>query len=44
MPQVKALFYISLKDNDGRDLTAEIEDLQTDLYVRFAGWTFLGYV
>ena len=44
MPQVQAVFYGPLKDNDGRDLTAEIEDLQTALYVQFVGWTFLGYV
>lgn len=44
MPQVQAVFYVPLKDNDGRDLIAEIEDLQTDLYVHFVGWTFLGYV
>src|SRR5688572_15496839 len=44
MARVKALFYVPLKDNDGRDLTAETEDLRTELYVRFVGWTFLGYV
>lgn len=44
MSQVKALFYIPLRDNDGRELRAEIEDLRTELYVRFVGWTFLGYV
>lgn len=44
MAQVKALFYVPLKDNDGRELTAESEDLRTELYVRFVGWTFLGYV
>jgi hypothetical protein len=44
MAQVKTLFFIPLKDNDGRDLTAEIEDLRTELYVRFVGWTFWGYV
>jgi hypothetical protein len=27
-----------------RDLGAEIEELQTELYARFVGWTFLGYV
>jgi hypothetical protein len=43
MAQVKALFYLPLKDTDGRDLTAEIEDLRTELYIRFRGWTFVGY-
>lgn len=44
MAQVKALFYIPLKDNDGRDLTDETEELRTEMYVRFVGWTFVGYV
>jgi hypothetical protein len=44
MARVKALFYIPIRDNDGRDLSAETEELKTDLYVRFVGWTFLGYV
>ncbi len=44
MSQVKAVFYVPLKDNDGRDLAAETEELKTELYVRFVGWTFLGYV
>jgi hypothetical protein len=44
MPQVKALFYLPLKDNNGRDLGQETEELRTELYVRFVGWTFLGYV
>jgi hypothetical protein len=38
------VFYLPLQDNDGRDLTVEIEDLRMELYLRFAGWTFLGYV
>jgi hypothetical protein len=33
-----------LRDNDGRDLAAEAEEVKTELFVRFAGWTFLGYV
>jgi hypothetical protein len=41
---VKALFYLPLKDNDGGDMSAEIEDVRMELYVRFVGWTFLGYV
>ena len=44
MGRVKALFYIPLRDNDGRDLASEIEELRTEPYVRFVGWTFLGYV
>ena len=44
MAKVKTVFYLPLKDNDGRDLTAEIEEVRTELYIRFVGWTFLGYV
>jgi len=41
---IKARFYLPLKDTDGCDLTAEIEEVRTDHYVRFGGWTFEGYV
>jgi hypothetical protein len=44
MARVKALFYLPVKDNDGRDLVAEIEDVRMELYLRFVGWTFLGFV
>jgi hypothetical protein len=44
MAQVKALFYLPLKDLDGRDLAAEIDQIEDELYVRFAGWTCQGYV
>ncbi|MBW3539384.1 MAG: hypothetical protein KY476_03870 [Planctomycetes bacterium] len=44
MAEVKALFYLPLRDTDGRDLAVEIEVLETELYVQFAGWTFQGYV
>lgn len=44
MPQVKAVFYLPRTDSDGRDLSVEIEDVRLDLYIRFVGWTFLGYV
>ncbi len=38
------MFFIPIKDNDGRDLTAEKDDLEMELYLRFVGWTFLGFV
>jgi hypothetical protein len=41
---VKALFYIPLRDTDGRSLTDETAELEVDLFVRFGGWTFQGYV
>ena len=44
MAQVRAVFYLPLRDNDGRDLTAEAEAAKTELFVLFSGWTFLGYV
>jgi hypothetical protein len=44
MAQLKALFYIPLRDNDGRSLATETQDLQAELYLRFVGWTFMGYV
>jgi hypothetical protein len=44
MPQVKALFYVPLKDNDGRSLRTEIEALRAELFIRFLAWSFLGYV
>jgi hypothetical protein len=40
----KALFLLPLRDNDGRDLATEIADVRTELYARFAAWTFEGYV
>jgi hypothetical protein len=44
MARVKVLFYLPLKDNDGRDLSAEIDDTEMELYVRFVGWTFQGFI
>lgn len=42
--RVKALFYLPLKDSDGRPLQAEINELEMEMYLRFVGWTFLGFV
>ena len=44
MAQVKALFYLPLRDNDGHDLTEELEALEAEVFIRFSGWTFQGYV
>jgi hypothetical protein len=41
---VKALFYLPLRDNVGRDVTEEIEALEAELFILFSGWTFQGYV
>ena len=44
MGKIKAVFYIPLADNDGRDLEAEIEELEFYLYAQFVAWTDNGLV
>src|SRR5689334_5131046 len=44
MATVKAVFYIPIRDNDGRNLADETAHLEVDLFIRFGGWTFQGYV
>ena len=44
MAQVKALFYLPLRDNDGRELRAEITEVELELVNRFGGWTLIGVV
>jgi hypothetical protein len=44
MAKVKAVFYLPLEDNDGRDLSIEADILETELYLHFVGWTRLGLV
>lgn len=44
MADIKVVFYLPLRDVDGRDLAAAIEEVRDELYVRFSAWTFLGYV
>jgi hypothetical protein len=44
MAKVKFVFFVPVKDNNGRPLQAEIDDLEMDLTIRFVGWTFQGYV
>src|SRR5262245_55126546 len=44
MAKVKVVFYLPLKDNDGRVLAAEIKEVEAELFVHFVGWTFLGYI
>ncbi|MBN9120895.1 MAG: hypothetical protein J0I06_17380 [Planctomycetes bacterium] len=44
MAQVKLVFYLPLRDNDGRALAAEISDVETELVARFGGWTLLAVV
>ncbi len=42
--QVKAVFYLPIHDNDGRDLSAECEAVRRELFWQFDGWTHLGLV
>lgn len=44
MAQVKLLFYLPQRDNDGRDLEAEIDELELDLLTRFGGWSMIGVI
>ena len=44
MAIVKAVFYLPLLDNDGRDLAAEIEDTLDQVYSQFGAWTWQGNV
>ena len=44
MPVVKAIFLLPLKDNDGRDLKAEIDEVRDQLFDHFDGWTLEGTV
>jgi hypothetical protein len=40
---VKTTFFLPLKDNDGRDLSAEQENVRKQVFDLFDGWTFLGF-
>jgi hypothetical protein len=42
--QVKAILFLPLRDNDGRDLTAERDEVENSLFMHFDGWTGLGVV
>jgi len=44
MALVKATFFLPLRDNDGRDLTAESVIVMMKLFNHFDGWTYLGEV
>lgn len=43
MPEVKATFFLPLRDNDGRDLTGEIADVEDECFLEFGAWTLAGY-
>jgi hypothetical protein len=42
--QVKMVFYLPLRDNDGRELRAEIAETEMELVTRFGGWTLIAVV
>ncbi len=44
MANVKVVVFLPVRDNDGRDLTAERESAENDLFMIYLGWTFLGMV
>jgi len=44
MATVKAFFLLPRKDNDGRDLTTEIDEVEHEVFIRFDGWTREGSV
>ena len=43
MSMVKATFYLPLADNDGRNLAAEISDVEDRCYELFGAWTAAGF-
>lgn len=44
MAIVKAVFYLPITDNDGRDLSDAIDEAKANVYIQFGGWTSLGRV
>ena len=44
MAQVKVRFYLPLRDNDGRELKAEIDEVEVGLVTAFGGWTLTSVV
>lgn len=44
MANVKAVFFLPLRDNDGRDLDAEIKAVEVELYATVVGFTRSGDV
>src|SRR5437899_151788 len=44
MSTVKAVFYLPLRDNDGRELRLEIDDVELEMVFRFGGWSLTSVV
>ena len=43
MATIEATFYLPVRDNDGRDLSAEIAEVETGCFIAFGAWTLNGY-
>jgi hypothetical protein len=39
MKHVKVTFFLPLKDNDGRDLSREIGEVEDECFLEFGAWT-----
>jgi hypothetical protein len=44
MAQGKATFLLPLKDNEGRDLAEDLEEVETACFIAFGAWSFSGYI
>ena len=44
MAKLKAVFFLPLLDNDGRDLSQEISDLEFEMFATFVAFTRSGLV
>ena len=42
MKHVKATFFLPLHDNDNRDLTREISEVEDECFLAFGAWTLAG--
>ena len=42
MEHVKATFFLPLRDNDGRDLSREIGEVEDECFLEFGAWTLSG--
>ena len=42
--KIKAVFYLPIEDNNGRDLRVEIAEVEDTLFALFDGYTLLGHV
>ena len=40
---VKATFFLPLRDNDNRDLSREIDQVEDECFVAFGAWTLAGH-